>query len=97
MADDPTTSGSIVPAVPAPAPPTVVPSEDLATEVNDLVSRFGGRKFVLTLVALVLVALSKPLGLDDATRNIILYVALGGVGGTVIDNIATSLGKKGAK
>lgn len=38
----------------------------------------GGAKFVLTVLALILVALRNVLGMDDSCVNLIVAIALGG-------------------
>lgn len=62
------------------------------------INLFGGRKSSLVFVAMVIVAAHDWLGLDDATVQQVVYLALGGSGVIALeDALGAMRGKKKAK
>jgi hypothetical protein len=51
----------------------------------------GGRKFILIIIAMVLMALKSVLQIDETTLNNILYLALGGAGAIAIEDAVGKL------
>lgn len=51
----------------------------------------GGRKVTIVIFAILLIALSKPLGLDEETVNRIIVMALGGTGSVALVDGAHAL------
>lgn len=54
---------------------------------------FGGRKMVLLLVGMILLATKQLTGIDDETVNKILYLALGGSGAIALEDGLRGLGQ----
>lgn len=59
-----------------------------------MMNLIGGRKCALVLVAMTLVALRNVIGIDDATVDMIVYLALGGSGAIALED---AVGKLRAK
>lgn len=49
-------------------------------------SFLGGRKMVLVLAVMALIAARKLLGLDDQTVHVLLWLALGGSGAIALED-----------
>jgi hypothetical protein len=72
--------------------PTLTPIKAPTPEVSSTAfDRIGGRKFLLSAVAMVVLLLGSYLGMDDTTKQYVMILALGGTGAIALENM---FGKK---
>ena len=61
--------------------------------MREILFKIGGRKFVLLLIALILLALKEPLGIDDDVIAKLILLALGGSATIAAEDALKKFGK----
>ena len=64
------------------------------TPAKTLIGAAGGRKFLLILVALILVAFQEKLGIKEELVQYIIWLALGGSGAIALEDGVKKLSEK---
>jgi len=59
--------------------------------MKEILNKIGGRKFLMLLVAIILVALKDVIGLDEEAINKIVILAIGGSGTIALEDGLTGL------